>query len=62
MPKLLMIFLISLSGCASPKKAERLQLKWTFLEIPPAKTMACLDEKDVGKLREALIRCGEIND
>lgn len=60
--RLLMISSIAISGCASSPKAKKLQLKWTFFEIPPTKTMACLGENDVKQLREALIECGKIND
>jgi len=62
MLKLLMIFSILISGCAGAKKANKLELKWTFFEAPPGQTRACLGEDDTKELREALIRCGELSD
>lgn len=44
-------------ACASKPVAEPVNVKWEFLDVPGYELRACLYEKDVEKLREALIRC-----
>lgn len=57
--KLLSAFLIlSLGACASaPPKSTRFDGNWQFCENVPQKPLACLEQPDVEKLRELLIRC-----
>lgn len=60
---LFLLFIILLivfftSGCATKPEPKPLELNWAFCEVVPMdEPWACLREKDVQKLREALIRC-----
>lgn len=58
---------LNLSGCAmlgksSKPKPEPFHGQWQFCEIVPQKPLACLEQEDVEKLREALIRCNSVRD
>jgi hypothetical protein len=45
-------------GCASRPTVTSFDGKWTLIEVPgDPKLKACLEEEDVQKLRETLIRC-----
>lgn len=52
-------FLI-LSGCVSapPRVDTKFDGKWSACEIVPQKTLMCLSEPDLLKLRALLVRCG----
>lgn len=53
-----MLFLILLlSSCATAPLPTPEPIHWTFIDIVPGKTSACLPEEDVGKLVERLNRC-----
>jgi hypothetical protein len=67
MPKPLMICLIILLtsslilfvGCASsPEKGSSFDGTWEFIAIPGYPVRACLNEKDVIKLKTVLNQCG----
>lgn len=54
----LMIFFALFSCVTAPPKAAPFDSKWTIIDPGPGQTpKACLNEDDVGKLRELLIRC-----
>jgi hypothetical protein len=46
-----------LSSCASKPVVTSFDGNWKFVETAPGKKSACLEESDVMKLREILIRC-----
>lgn len=53
-----LLTLVLLLSCAGAEpQAEPFQADWEFVVTPGQATKACLSEDEVGKLREALIRC-----
>lgn len=54
---LTVVFLSSIFGCASEPEAETFVADWEFVDRPGMPTKACLSQDEVGRLREALIRC-----
>lgn len=58
MRRLLVICLI-LSSCRTGDKSKKFDGEWFFYEtIPGEEPYACLPKKDVIKLRELLLECG----
>lgn len=57
---ILIFLMIFLMACQTKNQQTKLDLKWHFMDFPPGETQACLNEKDVKKLRETLIRCESI--
>lgn len=54
---LAIIALLFIFGCSSAPIVTKFDGKWEFCENEKGETRACLQEKDVKKLREILIRC-----
>lgn len=55
---LLTAFLLNSVACAHKPVDTRFDGKWEACEVAPQKTMMCLDEDDIGKLRKLLLQCG----
>lgn len=54
----LIAFLILSSGCSSAPINTAVDVNWQFVDHEGEK-LACLNEEDVDKVRELLIRCEE---
>jgi hypothetical protein len=53
-----LILSVVLAGCASTPAPTKFDGKWEFFQVTPfEEPRACLEQEDVKKLRELLIRC-----
>lgn len=52
------IIFLTLSGCATAQHDTKFDGKWEACEVAPQRTVMCLEEPDILKLREILVRCG----
>lgn len=49
--------MFAISCATKPTVTTKFDGQWQFVRIGPNENMACLNQRDVEKLREILIRC-----
>lgn len=54
----LLLPMLGLAACAHKPVDTKFDGRWQYCESTPFEQLMCLNEQDVGKLRELLIRCG----